>query len=72
MHKLLMEIGITQKQFLKACQDAKHNKNHWKIVKQILLVEDFGQFEKIMIKRNKELEKKALSLMLQIPQKVHA
>lgn len=65
MHKLLMEIGITQKQFLEACQEAKKNKNHWKIVKQILLVEDFKQFEKIMIKRNKELEKKALSIMLQ-------
>jgi hypothetical protein len=29
------------------------------------LVEDFKQFEKIMIKRNKELEKKSLSIMLE-------
>jgi hypothetical protein len=49
---------------LEACHKAKHNKNHWKIVKQILLVEDFNQFEKIMIKRNKELEKKSISMML--------
>lgn len=33
MQKLLMEIGITQKQFIDACQEAKKNKNHWKIVK---------------------------------------
>lgn len=65
MHTLLSEIGINQKQFIDACHQARANKDHWKIVKQILLVEDFHQFEKIMIKRNNELEKKALSLMLE-------
>lgn len=65
MQTLLSEIGINQKQFIDACHKAKTNKNHWKIVKQILLVEDFHEFEKIMIKRNNELEKKAYSLMLQ-------
>jgi hypothetical protein len=34
-------------------------------VKQILLVDNFKEFCKIMAKRNDELEKKALSLMLQ-------
>ena len=42
MQTLLMKIGINQKQFLEACHQAKNNKNHWKIVKQILLVEDFN------------------------------
>ena len=65
MQTLLGEIGINQKQFLTACHDAKKNKNHWKIVKQILLVENFDEFKKIMIKRNKDIERKALSLMLQ-------
>lgn len=65
MQTLLNEIGINQKEFLEGCHKAKENKNHWKIVKQILLVEDFKQFEKIMIKRNKELEKKSLSIMLE-------
>lgn len=65
MQSLLSDIGIDQKQFLKACQAAKNNKNHWKIVKQILLVDDFEEFKKIMVKRNKDLERKALSLMLQ-------
>jgi hypothetical protein len=50
---------------LSACHKAKNNKNHWKVVKQILLVEDFGQFEKIMVKRNKDLEMKSMSMLLQ-------
>ena len=33
MQLLLTDIGINQKQFLVACQGAKNNKNHWKIVK---------------------------------------
>jgi len=64
MQTLLSEISITQKEFLAACHKAKHNKNHWKVVKQILLVEDFAQFEKIMIKRNKDLEMKSMSMLL--------
>lgn len=69
MQLLLTDIGINQKQFLGACQQAKNNKNHWKIVKQILLVDDFEEFKKIMIKRNQDLERKALSLMLQNEEK---
>ena len=69
MQTLLGEIGINQKQFLGACHTAKNNKNHWKIVKQILLVENFEEFKKIMIKRNKDIERKALSLMLQNEEK---
>lgn len=65
MQALLGEIGINQKQFLAACHQAKSNKNHWKIVKQILLVENFEEFKKIMLKRNADIERKALSLMLQ-------
>ena len=55
MSTILGEININQEQFLAACHKAKDNKNHWKIVKQILLVEDFKQFEKIMIKRNQDM-----------------
>ena len=69
MQLLLTDIGINQKQFLTACQGAKNNKSHWKIVKQILLVDDFDEFKKIMIKRNADLERKALSLMLQNEEK---
>ena len=64
MQVLLTDIGINQKQFLGACQGAKDNKHQWRIVKQNLLVDNFKEFCKIMEKRNKDLEKKALSLML--------
>lgn len=69
MQVLLTDIGINQKQFLEACQGAKNNKNQWRIVKQILLVDNFKEFCKIMKKRNEDLEKKALSLMLQNEQR---
>jgi hypothetical protein len=52
MQVLLSDIGINQKQFLGACQGAKNNKSQWKIVKQILLVDNFDEFRKIMAKRN--------------------
>ena len=65
IQSLFKELGHNQKQFLEVCQNPKYNKSHWKIVKQILLVDDFNQFKKIMVKRNSDLEKKALSLMLQ-------
>ncbi len=61
----LREFGIDQAAFLKACNEAKGDKEQWKIIRQILLVEDFKYFRGIMIKRNQDLERKALSLMLQ-------
>ena len=60
MQTLLADIGISQAEFLKACQGAKSNKSQWKIIKQILLVDDYNEFCKIMVKRNKEMEKKTL------------
>lgn len=57
MQSLLQDIGIDQKQFLQACKEAKENKKQWKIIKQILVVDDFNEFKKIMVKRNTNLER---------------
>lgn len=64
---MLSEIGISQKEFLVACKQAQKdkNKNQWKVVRQILLVDNMDEFRKIMEKRNNELERKALQLMLE-------
>ena len=66
MQTLLSEISVSQQDFLAACKKAKQsgNKRQWKIVRQILLVDNFDEFRNLMVKRNKELERKALELML--------
>lgn len=64
MQSLLKDIGIDQQQFLHACKEAKSRKSQWKIIKQILVVDDFEEFKKIMVKRNKDLERQALQLMI--------
>jgi len=64
MSILLKDLGINQKDFIIACNKAKHNKEQWKIVRQIMLIENFDHFKQIMVKRNIMISKKALSLML--------
>lgn len=61
----MRDLGISQNDFLQACKEAASQKRQWRIIKQILLVDDFQEFKKIMVKRNQELERQALSLMLQ-------
>ena len=52
---LLAELGVTQEQFLEACEKATKNPIHKKIVDQIVAVDNFVAFKKLMCKRNAEL-----------------
>ena len=52
---LLAELGVTQEQFMDACQKAFINPIHKKIVDQITAVDNFIAFKKLMCKRNAEL-----------------
>jgi hypothetical protein len=45
------------------CSIGLKNKNHRKIFEQILIVDNFLVFKKLMVKRNKELEIEALKEM---------
>ena len=38
MQSLLLDVGISQQQFLEACKEAKQNKNQWKITTNALFV----------------------------------
>jgi uncharacterized UPF0160 family protein len=62
---LMAEVEITQEQFLEAFEKAKSNPQHQRIVNQILAVENFVAFKKLMVKRNTELNEEALKFMLQ-------
>ncbi len=61
----MAELEITQEMFLEACDKAQSDPRHQKIVQQILAVEDFLTFKKLMAKRNAELNAEALKMMLQ-------
>ena len=52
---LLAEMEITQEQFMAACEKAGQNQVHKRIVDQIVAVDNFIAFKKLMTKRNSEL-----------------
>lgn len=61
--ELLAELGVTQEQFMAACQKAESNPIHKKIVDQIVAVENFMAFKKLMCKRNAELNSQAMKML---------
>jgi hypothetical protein len=60
---LLAELGVTQEQFMEACEKAGANPIHKRIVDQIIAVDNFMAFKKLMWKRNTELNQQAMKLM---------
>ena len=61
--ELIAELGVTQEIFMEACGKAESNPIHKKIVDQIIAVDNFVAFKKLMCKRNAELNKQAISMM---------
>ena len=55
--ELIAELGVTQEIFLQACENAGKNPIHKKIVDQIVAVDNFMAFKRLMCKRNAELNK---------------
>ncbi len=58
----MSELGISDEQFVAACQKAEANPIHKKIVDQIMAVDSFLAFKRLMVKRNNELNKQAMEL----------
>ena len=50
---------------MEACDKAQADPKHARIVHQILAVDDFPTFKRMMVKRNTELNAEALKLMLE-------
>mmetsp|Transcript_14246 Transcript_14246/g.19261 ORF Transcript_14246/g.19261 Transcript_14246/m.19261 type:complete len:106 (+) Transcript_14246:139-456(+) len=61
--ELMEELGVTEEQFFSACEQAKDNPLHKKVVAQITAVDSFLAFKKLMVKRNQDLNAQVLSLM---------
>ena len=62
---LLAELEVTQEQFMDACEKANKNPIHKKIVDQIVAVDNFVAFKKLMCKRNTELNEQAMKMLLE-------
>merc|ERR1712185_358220 len=57
----LTTVGIALEQFVEACESARHSRDiNKEVVEQILAMDDFLTFKKLMVKRNVELELEAL------------
>lgn len=61
--ELIAELGVTQEIFMQACANAEANPIHKKIVDQIVAVDNFVAFKKLMCKRNAELNKQAMAML---------
>lgn len=61
MEQLMQDIGVDDEEYLrKIIEIGLKNKKHKKYFEQLLVVENFLVFKKLMLKRNKELEYEAL------------
>jgi len=60
LEELMRELGVTDEQFVQACEKAAKNPIHKKIVDQIMAVDNFTAFKRLMIKRNTELNQQVL------------
>ena len=58
----MAELGVSDTQFVEACQKAEANPIHKKIVDQIMAVDNFLAFKKLMVKRNQELNRQAIEM----------
>jgi The ARF-like 2 binding protein BART len=58
----MSELGVSEDQFMDACEKASLNPLHKKIVDQITAVDNFIAFKKLMVKRNTELNEQAIKM----------
>ena len=59
----LSEMGISPEEFVKVCQNENAAALNEFVFNQILAVDDFLSFKKMMLKRNLELNVQAMSMM---------
>ena len=62
----LGNLNVTPEAFAEACERARYASRHNKAVfEQLMAMEDFLTFKKLMVKRNMELELEAVQMMQQ-------
>lgn len=53
--ELIAEMGIDRDTFYSACEHSNRNPTHRRVVQQILSVDDFVAFKRMMVKKNLQL-----------------
>merc|ERR1719171_3130434 len=66
----LEELGVTAEQFAAVCEAAASQQVGMEVLEQILAVDDFVSFKKMMVKRNMELELEAMKALQSLSDKV--
>jgi len=61
--EMIKDLGITEADFVKACENAYGRPESRPIVEQMIAVDDFESFKKQMVKRNQDLNEYALRLL---------
>ncbi|KAL4440973.1 hypothetical protein ABPG74_009386 [Tetrahymena malaccensis] len=64
IESLMAEIGIDEQKLLQYIEIGLKSPHHKKVFEQLLIVDNFLVFKKLMVKRNKELELEALKEMM--------
>lgn len=63
LSNMLNDIGITEEIFAEACIKSTTNPTHKMLLSEIMAVDNFIAFKKLMLKRNRELNEEAMQLM---------
>lgn len=69
LQELMSELGVSDEQFVAACDKASENPIHKKIVDQIMAVDNFLAFKRLMVKRNQELNRQAIEMFQRMQNK---
>lgn len=62
--ELMAETDITREQFFAAMEKSDENPVHYRITQQILSVDDFVSFKRMMIKKNVQINEAAMNELM--------
>ena len=68
----LEDLGVTGEQFAAVCEAAAQQQVGMEVLEQILAVDDFVSFKKMMVKRNMELELEAMKALQSLSTRIAA
>ena len=68
----LEDMGVTGEQFAAVCEAAAQQQVGMEVLEQILAVDDFVSFKKMMVKRNMELELEAMKALQSLSTRIAA
>lgn len=69
---LIIEIGITYEQFMEQVERGLKVAPHRKVFEQLLIVDNFQVFKKLMVKRNKEIELEVIQEIAEQEKQAHS